>query len=232
MMLVPGYRKNLSKTFIITTMKKQNQIITFSILTISMLLLSACGAQKPEIQIEPTPTVTKLIELKPEDQPYIKLIPRADGYELKLIVQKLNSNISEVDYELVYTATDNGQEIEKGVSGNIKVEGQSIERDLLLGTSSCTNGCKYKYDTGVSQGTLSLVLATSLGQVSTYETPFTLKSSAALKKEKEIGLPSENFSVKVTPKIGEYYTIIKNALNYSVFSSNKSNPLVSETPLK
>jgi len=213
-------------------MQKQNRITTLVVLLASVFLLTACGAKKPDTQIEPTPTVTKLIELKPEDQPYIKLIPRADGYELKLVVQKLNSNITEVDYELVYTATDNGQEIEKGVSGNIKVEGKSVERDLLLGTASCTNGCKYKYDTGVSQGTLSLTLATSSGQVSTYETPFTLKSAAAVKKEKEIGLPTENFSTKITPKTGEYYTIIKNALVYSVFSSNAGNSLVSETPLK
>jgi hypothetical protein len=211
-------------------MHKQNLIKIIGILSLSTLFLSACGAKKPETQTEPTPTVTKLIELKPEDQPYIKLIPRADGYELKLIVGKLNSNISNIDYELVYTATDNGQEIEKGVSGNIKVEGKSAERDLLLGTASCTNGCKYKYDTGVSSGMLSLTLATSSGQVSTYETPFTLKSAAALKKEKEIGLPSESFSTKITPKTGEFYTIIKNALVYSVFSS--SGTVVSETPLK
>ncbi|MFA5828105.1 MAG: hypothetical protein WC841_01900 [Candidatus Shapirobacteria bacterium] len=212
-------------------MQKQNRIITLSILSLSMLLLSACGAKKPESNTQPTPTVTKLIELTPEEQPYIKLIPRADGHELKLVIQKLNTNISEIDYELIYTATDNGQEIEKGVSGNMKVEGKSVERDLLLGTASCTNGCKYKYDTGISQGTLMLTLATSSGQVSTFETPFTLKSAAALKTEKEIKLPTANFSVKVTPKTGEYYTVIKNALVYSVFSSNTSNPLVSETPL-
>ena len=212
-------------------MQKQNRIITLGVLVMSVFLLSACGAKKTETQIEPTPVTAKLIELKPEDQPYIKLIPRADGYELKLVVQKLNANITDVDYELVYTATDNGQEIEKGVSGNIKVEGKSVERNLLLGTASCTNGCKYKYDTGVSQGTLFLTLRTSSGQVSTYETPFSLKSAVALKKEKEISLPSENFSIKITPKTGEYYTIIRNAMVYSVFSSNPSNSLVSETPL-
>lgn len=213
-------------------MKKYNLIKIIGLLSVSVLLLSACGIKKTEQQIEPTPTVTKLIELKPEEQPYLKLIPRTDGHELKLVVQKLNSNISEIDYELIYTSEDNGQEIEKGISGNIKVEGKSIERDLLLGTSSCTNGCKYKYDTGVSKGTLSLTLATSSGQVSTFETPFTLKSAAELKKEKEIGLPSESFSTKIVPKTGEYYTVIKNALVYSIFSSNTSNPLVSETPLE
>jgi hypothetical protein len=210
-------------------MKIINLIKTIGLLSISTILLSACGT-KNNSPVEPTPTVAKLIELKPEDEPYLKLIPRSDGHELKLVIQKINSNISDIDYELIYTATDNGQEMEKGASGNIKVEGKSIERDLLLGTASCTNGCKYKYDTGVSQGTLSLTLNTPSGQVSTLETPFTLKSAAEVKKEKEISLPSESFSIKITPKTGEFYAIIKNALVYSVFSS--SGTMVSETPLK
>lgn len=213
-------------------MKKLNLIKTIGLLLIPTVLLSSCGPKKVETNNEPTPTVAKLIELTPEEQPYIKLIPRADGHELKLVVQKINSNVSEIEYELIYTAQDNGMEIEKGVSGNIAVTNGSVQRDLLLGTSSCTNGCKYKYDTGVSSGSLSLTLITSSGQVSTYETPFSLKSAADLKKDKSIGLPSENFSTTITPKTGEYYVIIKNALAYSVFSSNSSNPLVSETPLE
>ena len=213
-------------------MKKNNLIKIIGLLLIPAIFLSSCGPKKVETTNEPTPVATKLIELKPEEQPYIKLIPRADGHELKLVVQKINSNVSEIEYELIYTAQDNGMEIEKGVSGNIAVTNGSAQRDLLLGTSSCTNGCKYKYDTGVSSGSLLLTLINNSGQVSTYETPFVLKSAAELKKDKAIGLPSENFSTPITAKTGEYYTIIKNALAYSVFSSNSSNPLVSETPLE
>ena len=45
--------------------------------------------------------------------------------------------------------------MEKGVGDTVKLTSNSFEKDLLLGTESCTNGCKYKFDEGVVGGVLS-----------------------------------------------------------------------------
>lgn len=186
------------------------------------LFLSGC-TPKPT----PTPTPTpapKTWELLPADKPLISLIPRTDGHELKLKIEKIPTNIKEIEYELLYTAVDNNLEIEKGAGDTLKSPQSSIERNILLGTSSCTNGCKYKYDTGVTGGTLSLTLVNQNGQFATFQTPFTLKTGKEIKKQNSsIGLPTENYSQKVTnPKPATFYLLLKNfggEGDYSLFDS-------------
>jgi hypothetical protein len=158
-------------------LKKILKLSLFTFLLFSSsFLLSACGKKK-ESTPEPTPT-PRLVELSDSQKPLISLTPRTDGHELKLIIDNIDSTIKEIEYELIYMAEDEGMIIEKGLGDNIKLEGQKkIERDLLLGTSSCTNTCKYKYDEGVTGGNLSLTLTTDQNQVAYFETPFTLTSS-------------------------------------------------------
>lgn len=200
-----------------------------SIIILSSFVFSACGKKPTETQkTEPSP-VSKLVELTPEQKPYISLIPREDGHSLKLKITKIPSSVTQVEYELVYTAVDNGLEIEKGAGDTIKVDSTNLERDILLGTASCTNGCKYKYDTGVTGGIVSLTLISENNQISTIEAPFTLKSTVDLKKENNnISVKDDSFSTKVTTKANEFYILIKNALVYSLFS-NKG--LINDYPI-
>lgn len=148
----------------------------FTLVLLSSLFLSACG--KTQIAPAPSPSpVPREYVLSETDKPQISLIPRTDGHELTLKLANIKPIFSKVEYELVYTASDQGLEIEKGVSGTAEskdiVDGK-FERKILLGTESCTNGCKYKYDAGVNGGTLSLTLNTSDNQVASMVLPFTL----------------------------------------------------------
>lgn len=199
---------NLKKTGLI------GLVIIFSI------FLSACGKAKPT-QILPTPTsVPRLVEMPLEDRPIISLIPRVDGHELKLKINKIPNGVVQIEYELLYTATDEGNDIEKGVGDTIKVISSDLERDLLLGTSSCTNGCKYKYDENITGGTLTLTFINQNAQVSTFQTPFQFITGAQIKKTKTLALPTENFSISVTNPASEFFVLLKNYhQNFSVFSS-------------
>jgi len=170
------------------------------IILLSCFFLSGCG-KKSAPAPSPTP-LPKLIEMPVENRPEISLTPRADGHELYLKINKISDTISKIEYEITYLATDDDLEIEKGASGVI--EGDEIltaksERKILLGTESCTNGCKYKYDSGVSGGKLSFVFYLKSGQKAIFETPFILRSSADIKKAGNL-LVWEEKNYTYTPK--------------------------------
>lgn len=142
-------------------------------------LLSSCGTKKTVSTATPTP-IPRELSITENQKPTVKLTPREDGHELTLNISHVDPIFSKIEYELIYTASDAGLDIEKGVSGNIEtkdlVNGIS-ERKILLGTESCTNGCKYKYDTGINGGTLNMTLITNDNQVVSVEMPFTLTST-------------------------------------------------------
>lgn len=216
------------------------------LVVLGTLILTGCGPKKTAV-VPPSPTPTpRMVEIPQTKRPYVSLIPRSDGHELKLRISQL-TDIKEIEYELLYLASDEGNEIEKGVGDSIKVTGNTMERDLLLGTSSCTNGCKYKYDANVHGGTLKLIFTTSENQLATYETPFVLTSGAEWKKTKTITLDEGNFSLTATPSsASEYFVVTKNyglpsqatgSVVYSVFSSGSGagkvesvTPSTSTTP--
>ena len=208
----------------------KNKIIIFALIVISSsFFLSACGKKTIKNPSNgKSATVTELT-LSNSEKPYISLIPRADGHELKLKIDGIPSKIKEIEYELIYTASDNGLEIEKGVGDTIKEIGKNIERDLLLGTSSCTNGCKYKYDEGITGGTLSLTFSTDDNQSISYETQFNLKTSADVKKDGGLSLSTENLTIKATTSTkSDYFVILKNFKpTYSVFSSGNGSGKIS-----
>ena len=196
------------------------------------LLLSACGASKSTPKVTPTPRPASELKLDSKNMPKIVLSPREDGHELTMNLSNIPSNISQIDYELLYTASDNGNDIEKGLGDTIKLNSgeTTIERKLLLGTASCTNGCKYKYDDGINGGTLTFTLMTTDNQSATLESPFTLTSSAAIKKTGDISLKSENFSAKAKPASStEFFILVKNYQNgFSIFSSGSGKGTVGE----
>jgi hypothetical protein len=215
-----------------------NKQLILGLIIISSFTLSACGPKKTTTSISPIP-VAKIIEMQAKDRPYISLIPRADGHELKLKINNIPSGITQIEYELLYSAKDGNLEIEKGVGDTIKIDNRNLERDLLLGTASCTNGCKYKYDEGIESGTLSLTFINSNGDSTAFETPFVIKNASDIKKEGQFILPIENITIKTSPAGKDFYILMKNfglppgvtEVNaiYSVFSSGTSSSKVTST---
>jgi len=175
----------------------------------------------------PSPTpAPKLVEIEVKDRPNISLTPRKDGHELTLKIDNISPIFSKIEYEITYIAVDNTLEIEKGASGIIDSEELSItkvERKILLGTESCTNGCKYKYDAGVTGGNLSLIFTLKNGQFSIFDTPFILKSTADIIKSGQLQWPEEDFTYtfKSKPTGSHFYIAHKNFIDgsYLVTSS-------------
>jgi len=200
---------------------KKYLIIVF----ISLFLLSSCG-KKTAPAPSPTPA-PKIVEMEPQYRPEISLIPRADGHELYLKINKISDTIGKIEYEITYLATDNNLEIEKGASGIIETSELAtgkVERKILLGTESCTNGCKYKYDSGVSGGNLNLIFSINNGQMSMFDTPFILRSTADLKKAGGLLEWSEEnytYTPKNKPSGSHFFIAHKNYLDgsYLVTSS-------------
>lgn len=196
-------------------------IIKFGLIALGLSLLIFLififrGKKDNQTQVEPTPT-PKLIEIELSQRPHISLIPRADGHELKLNIKDITDEIRSVEYELIYNAQDEGLEIEKGLSGMVDIDSSSIEKDLLLGTASCTNSCKYKYDEGITGGNLNISFTTKNNQIALYNTAFVLSSTPQVKKD---GLTLDDFVLRATPSQNEFFILLKNYnQNYSVFSS-------------
>ena len=201
-------------------MKKYLILILFS-----LFFLSGCG-KKAAPAPSPTPA-PKLVEMEPQYRPEISLTPRADGHELYLKINKISDTIGKIEYEITYLATDNNLEIEKGASGIIETSELAtgkVERKILLGTESCTNGCKYKYDSGVSGGNLNLIFSINNGQMSMFDTPFILRSTADLKKAGGLLEWSEEnytYTPKNKPSGSHFFIAHKNYLDgsYLVTSS-------------
>lgn len=215
-------------------MKNKNTIyfvIGAIVLIIVMIIIIIVGKNKKSTT---TPDISDIktneeLTLSDEQKPYVSLIPQSDGHRLNLKISDIPSNITEIEYDLIYTAKDENIEIEKGVGGTAKIEGKSIERELLLGTESCTSGCKYKYDEGITGGTLSLSFITADGQSASYEAPFVLSTSADIKSTGGLSLETESFSIKATVSSkSDYFILIKNFKPvYSVFSNGTGNGKVS-----
>jgi len=181
-------------------------------------VLSACG--KTATVVAPVPTATpRSFELSDAEKPYISLIPRTDGHQITLKVTNIPASISKIEYEFIYTAVDGTNQIEKGASGNLDPKTKTQD-DILLGTASCTNGCKYKYDEGVTGGLINLILTNNDGQVAVTEQPWFLQSSSQVKKTGKIVWSEENISEKIDYKLSSFFTVIKNPVAYSIFSTS------------
>ncbi|MDD4026937.1 MAG: hypothetical protein PHO75_01970 [Candidatus Shapirobacteria bacterium] len=205
-------------------MKKTIIILVLIVVIVPLLVFLFTRSKKTTTTTPIKKTeISKKIELTDNEKPYISLIPRADGHELKFKVINIPAKFSTAEYELIYTAEDEGLEIEKGVSGTIKLDSQNFEKDLLLGTESCTNGCKYKYDEGIVGGVLTLTLTTDDKEYISFETPFVIKNSAQINKDKGISLIQENFEIKATvTSKNDFFIVIRNFKPiYSVFSNGK-----------
>ncbi len=154
----------------------------------------------------PQPTPRPEYQIQDEEKPVIKLIPRQDGHELKLVVEKIPSGLTEVEYELIYLAESEAGEFERGAGDLISLSGgeKSFERDILLGTASCTTGtCKYKYDEGVTGGTLTLRFTREDGQVFGFKGEFSLVSDTD-----ELKTAKEEIIFNSSKKMSGYWVVI------------------------
>jgi hypothetical protein len=196
------------------------------------VLLAACGSASSTTKITPTPT-SKVVEMPVENRPLVSLTPSADGHYLDLKLEGVPSSITSIEYEVLYDANSNGSQIEKGIGDTIKLITSTIEKNLLLGTESCTSGCKYSYDTGIVGGQVTINFIDTNGQESTFDTPYTLNTTADINKSSAITLTADNFSVKPKTKLtgSDYFILMQNYRGgYSVFSSRQNSPLVGNYP--
>ena len=191
----------------------------------AFVLLSACGSGTTAPAITPTPT-SKLVDMPVENRPLVSLTPSSDGHYLNLKLAGIPATITSIEYEVLYDANSSGSQIEKGIGDTIKMVTSTIEKSLLLGTESCTNGCKYSYDTGIVGGQLTINFIDVNGQESTFDTPYTLKTTTEINRDGAITLTANGFSVKPKTKLtgNDYFVLMENYRGgYSVFTSRPNS---------
>lgn len=106
-------------------------------------------ATKTEPGLEPEGV---LIETTLEERPYITLTPSSDGHWLTIDVSRIKDADS-LEYELLYN-TESGAT--QGSINSVKLKGETTyTKKILLGSESSG---RFKYDEGVTQGTLTLRL--------------------------------------------------------------------------
>lgn len=136
-------------------------------LTAVVLAIRARNTATPSVTNGPT---TKEVALA--DRPIASLTPSADGHWLKLTITKIEIKAETMDYELLYQLPDGRTQ---GVPGTIDLaEEKEITRDLLLGSESSG---RFRYDEGVSEGSLTLRFRDGKGKLLTkFTTKFHLQS--------------------------------------------------------
>lgn len=147
---------------------------------------------KPKVEVKKTLKTKKpainLLEL--EKRPYVTLVPRVDGHEVTMTIDKIKLDETEVEYELEYQAGNMLQ----GAGGRIDfdLEEPPVSKNLLFG--SCSKG-KCKYDDDVFSGSLTLYFDGQ--EVYGLKSEFTLGKMAD-----EAGVFSSN-DVKVSLDVGQ-----------------------------
>ncbi len=113
-------------------------------------------------------------EIPVSERPLVSLTPSSDGHYLKLVISQIKvKNAASLDYELLYTLPDGRTQ---GVPGTVKLTGEDIEKDLLLGSESSG---KFRYDEGVDGGTITIRFRDSKGKLlGKLSSQFTMSSSS------------------------------------------------------
>ena len=118
---------------------------------------SAGSSDTPEANIPELPqSQWPVVTITPTED---EKVPNSLGHFLDFQVQKINvPGASSMDYLLVYTTSDGGQQ---GAPGSVKLDGSDVERKLLLGSASSG---KYRFDAGVTNGTMTITFRDSKGK--------------------------------------------------------------------
>jgi len=180
------------------------------------------------LTVQPTPQPTKSAEESIATRPYVSLLPSVDAHRLTLKMANLPPDIKGFEYELIYFADFEGNKIERGVDSagrQVDLIGKSdFAKEFLLGSESCTTGkCKYRYDEGVSEGTLTLKFYNKNGGVDKYMTSFRLQSGTSAKEGLSTGDGSFVFTLTGKPT-GYYLTMSMAGLPKQIDFSPKSLP--------
>ncbi len=186
-------------------------------LFLSSVLLSGCSLKKSAVKpngipsANPTPFPTKPVEQTIKERPFVSLLPSSDNHWLTLEVKNIIKGTSGLEYDLIYFAEVEGNRIERGISTAgkaVELNNQSeFSKKVLLGSASCTTGtCKYKYDEGVNEGTLTLTL-NSGGRKEKYETVFRIQKGKEGKEGLTTGDGVFSFVSSALPVTSIYLTI-------------------------
>lgn len=182
------------------------------------VLISSILFIKSNKKINSVEDETKLTEISFKDRPFASLTPTADGHYINLKIEKLTlSKLASVDYELLYSLPDGRTQ---GVPGSVDLNGANFfERKLLLGSESSG---KFRYDEGVSDGSLTVRLRDSKGKLlAKFATKWHLQSDAL-----ELTSIDENFKyvLEKKPKGMYFVTMETFGLLDSSISSVTSGP--------
>lgn len=231
--------------------KNTRMFLVIGLVLLSSVLLTGCTKKSPPVEnppvVEPTAEPTKPIEETISQRSYVSLVPAADVHRVYLTIKNVPSNITSVNYELIYLADMEGNKIERGVTGKLQPADYNKSKEILFGSASCTTGtCKYKYDEGVNEGTLTLTFNKNDGGKDKYESVFRIQKG----KEGGIGLSTgdgEFMFVSIgLPASTVYLTIstigvpvelpagiIPKTIPYGIFSSGaiKGGTVSFKTPL-
>ncbi|HUS52325.1 MAG TPA: hypothetical protein VMX77_02560 [Candidatus Bathyarchaeia archaeon] len=145
----------------------------------------------------PTPTPEgKLIETALEERPYVTLTPSQDGHWLTLKIERIRHGDS-LEYELIYNTASG---VPQGSTNAVELKGEdSYTKKILLGTESRGN---YRYDEGVTQGTLTLRFRSDEG-VRKFITEFYLHQG-----EEELTSVDNRFSLNGQPQSSDFYLVM------------------------
>lgn len=159
---------------------------TVAFTLITLLCLPGCSLFRrktgPVEEIrKPTPAPKRTSLKFSEENPYVYLVPRADGHAFNLYAFRFGDT-KHLEYELTYKA---GAQLQ-GAIGRFDLKGESVgPEEIVLGT--CSKGvCKYDEDVG--EGTLTLkFLYKDIREEKVWESDFHLQ---------EIGTGGEEISSK------------------------------------
>lgn len=116
----------------------------------AVLIIRSLGNKQGSVKQTP-PKLEPINQIPTEDRPFTTIIPRADGREVRITINRLD-NFNKVEYELEYQAGS----LLQGAFGQIDFmqEKAPVSRNILLG--SCSAGGKCSYHENVNGGTLLL----------------------------------------------------------------------------
>lgn len=134
-----------------------------------------------------------LIETTLAERPYVTLTPSSDGHWLTIEVFRIRE-ADTLEYELLYNTASGATQ---GSISTVKLEGDSsYSKKILLGSESAG---KYKFDEGVTRGTLTIRLRGGPG-TRKFVTDFHLQQD-----EDELASIDNNFSIEGTFSKTNFY---------------------------
>lgn len=134
---------------------KRTLVVAVSLVTVGLgalgVWLRVRPAKETQLQEQTARKLEPVNAIPVRDRPFIEMVPRADGREVRITVTQLNESDA-VEYELEYQAGT----LLQGAFGKIDFSSETapVIRNILLG--SCSAGGKCSYHEDVNGGTLLL----------------------------------------------------------------------------